>query len=49
MNEFANVALGLLLLWVAFGTGILIWNNPFSYEEVREAERKDPHSPFPKD
>jgi len=49
MEEFANVGLGLLTLWVFFGIGILIWNNPYSYEEVKEVDQKDPSSPFPKD
>lgn len=35
----ASVALGLIVLWVVFGTGILIWNNPFSHREVRDSER----------
>jgi hypothetical protein len=48
MNELLNCGLGLLLIWVFFLTGMLIWNNPFTFQEVKEAE-KDQNGPWPKD
>ncbi len=45
MHEFSDFALGLLLLWTFFTAGILIWNNPFSFEEVKKAEDQD--GPWP--
>lgn len=47
MNTFEELLLGLLILWTFFLAGVLIWNNPFTYQQVSEAE-EDEDGPWPK-